>query len=82
MPKKVSFGSQPVDKAVKQEQWVASRVIPNDSTVEPEKVKTKRFTIDVPEVTHRSFKEACVRQGVTMADKMNSLLTEWLKTNP
>ena len=78
MPKKVSFGSQPIDKAAKQEQWVASRVIPPEPEAELEKVKTKRFTIDVPEPLHRTFKQVCAGEGITMAEKVNQLITEYI----
>lgn len=43
---------------------------------------TVRLTVDVSQVTHLAFKQACIKQGVTMTEKMSSLMEDWLKTNP
>ncbi len=72
--KKVSIGSKPVDKVNSADSWVASRAIES----EVEKVKTKRFTIDVPEPSHRAFKQICAGEGVTMAEKINNYIEEYI----
>lgn len=43
---------------------------------------TVRLTINVPKPAHRAFKQVCAGEGITMADKMNSFIEDWLKTNP
>jgi hypothetical protein len=39
--------------------------------------KMKRLTLDIPEALHRVIKIAAAQEGVTMAEKLRSLLAEY-----
>ena len=45
---------------------------------QPVQVKQKRLTLNLPAVMHTSFKGRCVREGVTIQDKVQTLIEDYL----
>ena len=41
-------------------------------------MKQKRLTLNLPAVIHTSFKGRCVREGVTIQDKVRALIEDYL----
>ena len=44
--------------------------------------KQKRLTLNLPAGMHTSFKGRCVLEGVTIQDKVQALIEEYLAVNP
>lgn len=73
--KKVTFGAKPTSKPANLDQWVGTEPSVEKTTTEPEKIKMKRLTFDIPEDMHRQLKMYCVQNGVQMADELRKLIS-------
>lgn len=56
------------------EAFVKAGIVADKGAVSAEKVKMKRFTIDVPQELHARVKIACAKQGLNMADELRRIL--------
>lgn len=69
--KKVTFATKPhAGQAADADAWVANRA----DHPQPEKVKLKRLTLDLPPELHARIKAACATKGITMTEDVTKLL--------
>ena len=73
----VSIGAKPTSPVVPNiDQWVETRTVEPELSIEESKPKMKRLTLDIPESLHRAIKFKSVELGVPMADLLRELLEQ------
>jgi hypothetical protein len=80
MAKKVPIHSKPTRAAAPSltgDEWVAGGRTPEPAQVKPpkeEKIKTTRYTIDIPTTLHAQIKSKCAGKGLKMNEEVVRLL--------
>jgi len=77
MTKKVAFGAKPrSQKPLTPDEWVQSGATQTatEGREPKEKVKTTRFTIDIPTELHARIKSQCALRKVKMREEIQALL--------
>jgi hypothetical protein len=83
--KKVDFSVRP--RAAREalpadaDQWVREGRGPEGPPQQVVQGKQKRLTLNLPAVMHTAFKGRCVLEGVTIQDKVQALIEEYLAAN-
>jgi hypothetical protein len=82
--KKVDFSVRP--RAIQEslpadaDQWVQGGGGASSPPQKPHPLKQKRLTLNLPASQHTAFKGRCVLEGVTIQDKVQTLIDAYLST--